>query len=131
MSLIQKKDNRLEELNALINDEIKPKLEKLRKDQQQYQEYQKTCRDIEYLTRIHISYKYLQSLKNVENSEANIAKITGDIENAKASIVKNEQEIQQIEQSITDIQERLNESVSLLRNFLSIIDVFSFVAIER
>lgn len=115
MSLIQKKDNRLEELNALIRDEIHPKLEKLRKDQQQYQEYQKVCRDIEYLTRIHISYKYLQSLKNVENCETNITKLTGDIEKANELIGKNNEEIQQIEQSINEIQERLNESVSFMQ----------------
>lgn len=115
MTLIQKKDNRLEELNALINDEIQPKLEKLRKDQQHYQEYQRVGRDIEYLTRIHISFKYLQSLKNVENSEANIVKLTGDIEKAKESIVKNSEEIQQMEQSIIEIQERLDESVSVVQ----------------
>lgn len=111
MSLIQKKDNRLDELKLLIADEIQPKLEKLRKDQQQYQEYQKVCRDIEYLTRIHISYKYLQCLKNVENSTANVEKLSSDIERNRENVTKNLDEIKEIEQTIQEIQERM-DSVS-------------------
>ena len=110
MSLIQKKDNRLDELKQLIQDEIQPKLEKLRKDQQQYQEYQKICRDIEYLTRIHISYKYLQCLKNVENSEENIKKLNENIDKNKETIEKNLNEIKEIEASVKEIQDKL-ESV--------------------
>lgn len=111
MTIIQKKDDRLEELNNLIKDEIQPKLEKLRRDQQQYQEYQKVCRDIEYLTRIHISYTYLQRLKNVENSETTIKKLNVDIEKNKETIQKNLDEIKEIEDSISEIQEKL-DSVS-------------------
>jgi structural maintenance of chromosome 2 len=116
MTLIQKKDNRLGELNSLIKDEIQPKLDKLRKDQQQYQEYQKVCRDIDYLTRIHISYKYLQCLKAVENSEATIAKLTADIEKNKDTIVKNIDEMKEIDEKIAEIQEQL-ESVSYANCF--------------
>lgn len=108
MSLIQKKDNKLDELRNLINDEIHPKLEKLRKDQQQYQEYQKVCRDIEYLTRIHISFKYLQCMKNVENCESKIQKLTEDIENNQETVVKNLEEIKEIEEKIAEIQGVLN-----------------------
>lgn len=111
MTLIQKKDNRLDELKSLIADEIQPKLEKLRKDQQQYQEYQKICRDIEYLTRIHISYKYLQCLKNVENSEENIKKLTADIEMSREAITTNLDEIKAIEEAVQEIQEKM-DSVS-------------------
>lgn len=119
MSLIVRKDNRLEELRLLINDEIKPKLEKLRKDQQQYQDYQKVCRDIEYLTRIHISYKYLQCLKAVDGSEANIDKLTAEIAKSKEAIAKNLEEIQSVEDAINEIQEKLSESVSLIMPLVS------------
>lgn len=109
--LIEKKDTRLGELNNLIADEIQPKLEKLRKDQQQYKEYQKVCRDIEYLTRIHVSYRYLQSLKNVENCEENMKKLTAEIEKTKETIEKSLSEVKEIEEKVQEIQEQL-ESVS-------------------
>ena len=109
MSLIQKKDNRLDELKSLIADEIQPKLEKLRKDQQQYQEYQKVCRDIEYLTRIHISFKYLQCLKAVENSDDTIAKLQGEMTKNRETIEKNVNEVAEIEETIEKLQEKIDE----------------------
>lgn len=111
MSLIRKKDSRLEELVTLIQDEIQPKLEKLRKDQQQYQEYQKVCRDIEYLTRIYISHKYLQCRKSVDSSEGNIKKLTAEIEKSKETIAKNLEEVSEIDVKVQEIQEQL-DSVS-------------------
>ena len=111
MILIQKKDNRLDELKSLIADEIQPRLEKLRKDQQQYQEYQKICRDIEYLTRVHISYKYLQHMKGLESSETNIRKLTTEIEKCKENIEKNLEEVKEIDATIQQINEQM-DSVS-------------------
>lgn len=108
MAMIQKKDSKLEELKALIADDIQPKLDKLRKDQQQYQEYQKVCRDVEYLTRIHISFRYIQSRKAVENSENMIQKLNEDIEKNKETIIKNTAEVAEIEQKVKEIQELLD-----------------------
>lgn len=111
MAMIQKKDSKLEELKALIADDIQPKLDKLRKDQQQYQEYQRVCRDVEYLTRIHISFRYIQCRKAVENSENMIQKINEDIEKNKETIDKNVVEVGEIEQKVKELQELL-DSVS-------------------
>lgn len=108
MTLIQKKDAKLDELNALIKDDIQPKLDKLRKDQQQYVEYQKVCRDVEYLTRIHISYRYLQFCKNVENCETTIQNLCGEIEQNKTVIEKNTEEISNTELKIKEIQDQLD-----------------------
>ncbi|KAG5681053.1 hypothetical protein PVAND_010519 [Polypedilum vanderplanki] len=108
MALIQKKDAKLDELNSLIRDDIQPKLDKLRKDQQQYVEYQRICRDVEYLTRIHISYKYIQCRKNIEQCETTITNLNDDIEKNKETIVKNNDEIKEIEIKIQEIQEQLN-----------------------
>lgn len=113
MALIQKKDSKLEELKSLIKDNIQPKLDKLRKDQQQYQEYQKICRDVENLTRIHISHRYIQCRKAVESSEGMIQKLTGDIEKNKETIVKNTSEVEEIDEKIKEVQEQL-DAVSIL-----------------
>lgn len=114
MALIQKKDSKLAELKALIVDDIEPKLAKLRRDQQQYQEYQKVCRDVEYLTRIHISFRYIQCRKAVENSENMIQKLNGDIEKSKETITKNVTEVGEIEDKIKEVQELL-DAVSKLK----------------
>lgn len=116
MALIQKKDAKLDELNSLIKDDIQPKLDKLRKDQQQYIEYQKVCRDVEYLTRIYISYKYLQCRKNIENCETNIATLTDKIESNKTTIDNNNEEIKQIDVNVQEIQEQLDNVSSTSYN---------------
>lgn len=108
MAMIQKKDSKLDELKALIVDDIEPKLAKLRKDQQQYQEYQKVCRDVDFLTRIHISFRYIQCRKAVENSENMIQKLNGDIEKNKETITKNVTEVAEIEDKIKEVQELLD-----------------------
>ncbi|CRK96218.1 CLUMA_CG009645, isoform A [Clunio marinus] len=87
MTIIQKIDNRLEELNQLIPEELKLKLEKLQQQQQQYLKYQNICREIEYFTRIHISYKYVKCLESVENSEGLIEKLDVEIEKYKKIII--------------------------------------------
>jgi len=111
MMLIDRKDSKLGELNDLIRDDIHPKLEKLRADQQKYQEYLRVCRDIDYLTRIHISFKYLQCTKAVESTEKTIGKLTDDIEKNHETIMKHVEEVQRIEVEVRNIQENL-DSVS-------------------
>lgn len=108
VALIQKKDAKLDELNSLIQDDIQPKLDKLRQDQQQYTEYQKVCRDVEFLTRIHISYKYLQCRKNIENCETTIQNLTEGIYKNKETIIKDTDEIKEIDGKIKEIQEQLD-----------------------
>lgn len=118
LNIIGKKESRLTELNNLIHDEIEPKLEKLRKDQQQYQEYQKICRDIDYLTRIYVAHKYMQCLKNVAKCEENTKKFESEIEKSKDTIEKNLEEVKEIEEKIKEVQDQL-ESVSIFcRQFL-------------
>lgn len=129
LSLIQKKDSKLDDLKALINEEIKPKLDKLRKDQQTYEEYTKICRDVDYLTRIHISYTYLQSVKNIENCETNIAKLNDDIENHKETIQNNIEEVGEIEKKIAEIQEVKDLVRFHFVNFIRSMEINSFLKI--
>lgn len=121
MTLINKKDAKLEELKSLIKDNIQPKLDKLRKDQQQYQEYQKVCRDVEYLTRIHISYRYIQFRKALENNESLIHKLIDEVEKNRETITKNSSEVEEIDEKVKEIQELL-DAVSIFlyfNNYLS------------
>lgn len=124
MALIQKKDSKLDELKSLITDNIQPKLDKLRHDQQQYQEYQKVCRDVENLTRIHISYRYVNCRKAVESSENTIQKLTNDIEKNKETIVKNTAEVGEIDEKIKEVQEQLDAVSNNFNNNFKLIQLF-------
>ncbi|KAH8418626.1 hypothetical protein KR222_007624 [Zaprionus bogoriensis] len=107
-SLIEKKEGKVRETSTLLEEEVLPKLDKLRKERSAYQEYQKTCRDIEFLTHIHISAKYLklcEALKNVSVSET---KIENDIANCRDTHAKNLENAERIDIKVKEIQEQID-----------------------
>ncbi|XP_041782533.1 structural maintenance of chromosomes protein 2 [Anopheles merus] len=108
LKLIEKKDAKLNELYAVIREEIEPKLEKLRKEREHYIEFQKVCRDIEYLTRLYVSYRYLQLCKGVEESERTIANLQSVIGESEQKIESNCTTAQTLEQEAKELQERID-----------------------
>ncbi|XP_049545553.1 structural maintenance of chromosomes protein 2 [Anopheles darlingi] len=108
LKLIEKKDAKLNELYAVMNEEIEPKLEKLRREREHYIEFQKVCRDIEYLTRLYVSYRYLQLCKGVEESEKSIASLQSVIGESEQKIESNSRTAEQLEQDAKELQERID-----------------------
>lgn len=91
-------------LRQVLKDEIEPKLQKLRQERAQYEEFQKVVREIESLTRIYISYKYLQQKKTVENCENDLQTMVTFIETSKQTILDNEQRAVTIDEECADIR---------------------------
>lgn len=115
IKLIEKKDAKVRETNTLIKEEIEPKLEKLRQERTAYMEFQKICRDIEYITRISISYQYLQQQKSLEAIAKQVATLINTIELNKRKIVDNENEMIKSEEAAKEISNLIdNESVGQL-----------------
>lgn len=88
----------------VLKEEIEPKLQKLRQERAQYEEFQKIVREIESLTRIYISHKYLQQKKTVENCENELQTMANFIETSKQTIVDNEQESIKIDEECVEIR---------------------------
>ncbi|KAH8280520.1 hypothetical protein KR018_009063 [Drosophila ironensis] len=107
-TLIEKKETRVRETKALLDEEVLPKLQKLRQERTAYQDYQKVSRDIDFLIRIHISAKYLKYCDALRNVEASEQKIEQKIANCKATHAKNLEEIEQIEGAVKEIQESID-----------------------
>uniref|UniRef100_A0A1Q3EXC9 Structural maintenance of chromosomes protein n=1 Tax=Culex tarsalis TaxID=7177 RepID=A0A1Q3EXC9_CULTA len=108
IKLIEKKDAKLNELYTVLREEIEPKLEKLRKERAHYIEFQKICRDIEYLTRLYISHMYLKHVKEVENSEKSIATLNDTIDGNRKKIEANIGECKEIEAGAKELQEKID-----------------------
>ncbi|XP_030388372.1 structural maintenance of chromosomes protein 2 [Scaptodrosophila lebanonensis] len=107
-TLIEKKEMKVRETTALLEEEVQPKLDKLRKERAAYQEYQKTCRDIEFLTRIHISAQYLQQREALKSVVIKEQKIEAHIDNCRSTRASNIEEIQKIEESVKEIQHQVD-----------------------
>lgn len=83
-------------------------MEKLRDEQQQYVEYQKLKRDIDHLTHIHYSYRYLQYKKAVENCEKSIEAANSFITKSREEIENNKTEAESIVNQCQEVQERID-----------------------
>lgn len=88
----------------MLKEEIEPKLQKLRQERAQYDEFQKIVREIESLTRIYISHKYLLQKKTVENCENELQMMADFIETSKQTILDNEQESVKIDAECAEIR---------------------------
>lgn len=109
--LIEKKDAKVRETNTLLQEEVEPKLEKLRQERAAYLEFQKICRDIEYLTRIHISFRYLKQKEALKSTEKTIETLSNRIEHCKKTITENDEEINKLTEVAEEIQHKIdNES---------------------
>lgn len=107
-TLIEKKEGKLRETSALLEEEVLPKLDKLRKERAAYQEYQKTCRDIEFLTHIHISARYLKLCDALQSVEATEQKIEHRIATCRETHAKNLEEVERIEVKVQEIQLKID-----------------------
>lgn len=92
----------------LLQEEINPRMEKLRDEQQQYVEFQKLKRDIDHLTHIHYSYKYLQLKKAVEHCEKAIESANTFVSKSRKEIEDNKIEAEAIVNQCQEVQERID-----------------------
>ncbi|KAH8372776.1 hypothetical protein KR009_004687 [Drosophila setifemur] len=107
-TLIEKKETKVRETKALLDEEVLPKLVKLRQERTAYQEYQKISRDIDFLVRIHISAKYLKQCDTFLFVETNEQKVEARIVNCKIMHAKNLKEIEHIESTVKKMQEQID-----------------------
>jgi len=61
LKTMAKKDNKVQEINDLLREEIDPKLEKLRTEKRAFLEFQQTQSDLERLTRVVVAHDYVKS----------------------------------------------------------------------
>lgn len=88
----------------MLREEIEPKLQKLRRERAQYEEFQKIVREIESLTRIYVSHKYLLQKKTVEDCENELQAIANFIEESKKTILDNERESVKIDEECAEMR---------------------------
>lgn len=99
---LTKKELKVQELNGLLNDEIVPKLDKLRQEKRAFLDFQQTQGDVERLTRLVVAHDYLHYNKRLQQSvddleakkqlsaslEQSVARMKGEIEYIQDDIEK-------------------------------------------
>lgn len=98
LKTLEKKQNKVEEINRLLSEEITPTLEKLQKERSNYMLWVSNNNEIERLERFCVAYEYVQfknklenknqQLEEMEESLAQIAQSTKDLTSRDAAIQK-------------------------------------------
>ncbi|KAH8252589.1 hypothetical protein KR032_000667 [Drosophila birchii] len=110
-TLIEKKEMKVRETKVLLDEEVLPKLVKLRQERSAYQEYQKICRDIDFLVRIHISAKYRKQSEILKSVEANEQKIEDRIKKDQDTHAKNIEDIREIDKTVEVMQKQIDDEM--------------------
>ncbi|XP_034939024.1 structural maintenance of chromosomes protein 2 [Chelonus insularis] len=105
---IEKKNNRLQEINSILEEDIAPKLAKLKEDKAQYIEYQKVQRELEHYVKIVVAWDYVSALKNSEKATANVEKVKNEISEKNAAIEAGKEEIASIDTKIEEMKTKLH-----------------------
>lgn len=72
LKTMAKKEMKLQELKELLNDEIEPKLDKLRTEKRAFLDFQQTQNDLERLTRVVVAYDYIRCQEKLKQSAADL-----------------------------------------------------------
>ncbi|TXG70686.1 hypothetical protein EZV62_005621 [Acer yangbiense] len=100
LKTLEKKQSKVDEINKLLDQEILPALEKLRKERTQYMQWANGSAELDQLRRFCIAYEYVQAEKirdsavgDVEQVKAKIAEIDENTERTRLEILEMEKQV--------------------------------------
>ena len=107
---IEKKDQKLKEINDILAEEINPTLTKLKEERSAYLEYQKIQRELEHLTKLYIAYKFVCAEEASTKSKEDLESLKKKLDEIQDSINQNEAEVAEIDVAIEEL-ERARDNV--------------------
>lgn len=107
-----KKEKRVQEITSLLEEEITPKLEKLRAEKRSYIQYQKTTTELERIARVLQAYDWTEASNKVETKQQEIEEKQGAIKKLEGNKKKALKESEAAEKSVEDVVKRRDEEMS-------------------
>jgi len=92
-----KKEKRVAEISSLLDEEITPKLDKLRDEKRSFLAYQKQTTELEKLARFLNAWEWKESTERVKRKEGELEKKTALLETCKEDAKKRAQELESAE----------------------------------
>ena len=104
-----KKEKRVEQIMALLNEEITPKLDSLRAKKKSYLQYQKSCSELEKMMRVIGAWDWVESTKLAERKATEISAKTSEkskVEKAKEKHIQEQSAAEEERDAVTAQRER-------------------------
>ncbi|GFW62540.1 structural maintenance of chromosomes protein 2 [Trichonephila clavipes] len=106
---LEKKDSKLREINAMLEEHINPQLEKLKEDRKEYTKYTKVVREYEHLYKIYIAWDYCQTEELVKKSGVEKETIKNNYEDQKKLIADLKKQLVKADVRIQEIEKKIDE----------------------
>ena len=104
-----KKEKRVEQITALLNEEITPKLDSLRAKKKSYLQYQKSCSELEKMVRVINAWDWVESTKLAERKAGDITAKTNEkskVEKTKERHIQEQKAAEEEHGAVTAQRER-------------------------
>ncbi|CCF51604.1 hypothetical protein NDA11_006054 [Ustilago hordei] len=103
---MSKKDQKVKEITALLEEEITPKLDKLREEKRSFLEYQKASTELDHLTRLAKAYEWQQYCAKFEEKKALVDQKTQDVQDREDEAKALKRQIESIEKELAQIEKK-------------------------
>jgi len=101
---IEKKDQKLKEINDILAEEINPTLTKLKEERSAYLEFQKIQRELEHLTKLYLAWKFCCSEETAVKTKEELETLKKKLEEIQELIRQGEEETAEIDVSIKELE---------------------------
>lgn len=90
-------------LFQIIEEEMAPKLEKIREERKAYMEFQMLERELQHLTKLFQAWQYIASQKHTKNAESALEQREAELEEMKGHIGKNQEQATQLDAEMAEM----------------------------
>lgn len=103
LKTLEKKQGKVDEINKLLDQEILPALEKLRKERMQYMQWSNGNAELDRLKRFCIAYEYVEAEKIRDNAVHGVEEVKAKITEIDSNTETMQTEIQEMEANVTKL----------------------------
>lgn len=104
LKTLEKKQSKVDEIDKLLDQEILPALEKLRKERMQYMQWANGNAELDRLKRFCIAYEYVQAEKVMADAVQGLEGMQSKITEIDSNVGKMHEEIQEMEKRASELQ---------------------------
>lgn len=104
LKTLEKKQSKVDEIDKLLDQEILPALEKLRKERMQYMQWANGNAELDRLKRFCIAYEYVQAEKVMADAVQGLEGMKSKITEIDSNVGKMQEEIQEMEKRASELQ---------------------------
>ncbi|KAK2614300.1 hypothetical protein N8I77_001141 [Diaporthe amygdali] len=111
LKTMSKKEMKLQEIQALLHEEIEPKLEKLRQEKRAFLDFQQTQNDLERLTRLVVAHDYVKYQERLEQSGSDLDSKKQRQQDLEESAVRLKSEISHLEEDVQRVKSQRDKEL--------------------